>query len=64
MTKQHKVCEYIWKEDSQSMLLGPVLQCKMTMKAKRSHQVNVTCTFSGDKVCSNSTRRDNDGEYV
>ena len=64
MTKQREVCQYIWMEDSQSMLLGPVLQCKTTMKPKRNHQVNVMCTFSGDKVCSNSTSPYNDGECV
>ena len=64
MTKQHKVCEYIWMDDSQSMLLWPVLQCNTTMKLKRNHQVNVRCTFSGDKVCRNSTIRNNDGECV
>ena len=68
MTKRHKPCKYIWMEDSQSMLLGPVLQCKMTMKAKHNHQVDFTqftCTLhSGDNVCSNSTSQDRDGECV
>ena len=70
-TNQHEVCEYIWMEDSQSMLLGPVLQCNTTMKDKpeRNHHGNVTrvtCTFSGDRVCRNgdSTSPDNDRECV
>ena len=70
MTKQREVCQYIWMEDSQSMLLGPVLQCNTTMKAQRIHQVNVThvkCISSRGKVCrnaGNSTSRDNDCECV
>ena len=76
MTKRHEVCQYNWMKDSQSMLLGPVLQCNTTnttngtkAKSLHYHKVIVTCTFSDGKVCriqnaGNSTTWDNEGECV
>ena len=64
-TEQHEVsnCKYIWMEEPQSMLLGPVLQCQ---PLHYHYRMNVTCTSSGGKVCRNagSTSWDNDRECV
>ena len=58
LKRWNKVCNLIWKEDSQNMQQGPVLQCHKTRMYQ--NQFFYTCTFGNGSVCRNASDSPNE----